>query len=234
MQKKTGFTMIESLIAVGVILFGLLSLVSLGASSLISGRITSEQFVAANLAREGMEAIRQVRDSNWLEYDTDSTTVWNEGMYDEPMAGIYDFSGVVESLYSSPFQLDFYPDAFGDTQFGIAGDYDTTAIWLDTTDEKYFQTTATVFDHTDTRYQQTPFSRLFYTYPICRDLNNQADEQVISSEGAVDCDGLDDPMAMPAKDFEQVGIDAIVQVQWPAQNSTANYTIEEHIYDWRY
>ena len=57
-HEKSGFTLLETVIAIGIILFGLLSILTLSTSSLVVSTVTSDEFLAANFAREGIEMIR--------------------------------------------------------------------------------------------------------------------------------------------------------------------------------
>jgi hypothetical protein len=77
---KKGFTLLEAVIGIFIIVVGLvgglsavLQIVSL--SSVSSGRLT-----AAYLAQEGIEIIRNIRDTNWLEARTATSTPWDEGL----------------------------------------------------------------------------------------------------------------------------------------------------------
>ncbi len=66
-MKKNGFTVIESLVAIAIlvsVIIGVTSAVQKGISSYI---ISKEQIVAFYLAQEGVEQIRSMRDNNGLE-----------------------------------------------------------------------------------------------------------------------------------------------------------------------
>lgn len=218
-SQQNGFTLLETIIAIGIILFGLLSILALSTSSLVVSGVSSDEFLATNFAREGMEIVRSVRDSNWLAYDTDSTTEWNAGLY----ATGADYTSIVilPTPVSAVQSLGFIPDAFGDTCPGAGGStYDCTAIWYDSTSEGYFQTESLGFD--STVYTETNFSRLVYTNPICRLDSDETVETVITSGSC-------------AAGYTQVGADVIVEVQWPGRNNvTSTYSLEEYLYDWKY
>lgn len=66
MSKYKGFSLIELLIAITVIFIGLISILSSATYSLSISKISVNEIVAVNLASEGIEVVRNVRDSNWL------------------------------------------------------------------------------------------------------------------------------------------------------------------------
>lgn len=74
-KNKKGFTIIEVLIAIFVITIGITSSLSLINYSISSAAVGKSQIIAASLAQEGMEIIRNIRDGNWLE-----DVAWNDGL----------------------------------------------------------------------------------------------------------------------------------------------------------
>jgi len=68
-RANKGFSIVEALLAMTIITTGLIPLLSLASlSSSISNRMR-DSFIAANLAQEGVEIIRSLRDENWLRYN---------------------------------------------------------------------------------------------------------------------------------------------------------------------
>ena len=70
----TGFTIIEILVAFAVVTIGLLGVVSLVVQNLQVQNINRNYVVAAMLAQEGIELVRNQRDLNWLTPGND----WDE------------------------------------------------------------------------------------------------------------------------------------------------------------
>src|SRR6056297_883499 len=64
--KQSGVTLIESLVAMAIVVVGLVAILSLVLITMSRARISKEQIVATTLAREGLEIVRTVRDTNWL------------------------------------------------------------------------------------------------------------------------------------------------------------------------
>ena len=66
MKSKNGMGLMETIVALGVIMTGLVSTIALAISNLNAARGSVLRYQAASLAREDLEIIRNMRDSNWL------------------------------------------------------------------------------------------------------------------------------------------------------------------------
>ena len=77
-----GFTLVESLVAVSILLIAVVAPMSIIGGSLAQVSTARDQMTAVNLAQEGIEAVRQKRDSNMLDkwITVGSTTVWDAGL----------------------------------------------------------------------------------------------------------------------------------------------------------
>lgn len=73
-----GQSMMEAIIASGIIATAVSSALTLVQVSISSERDSEMSVVAGNLAREGVEVVRAIRDSNWLAGDA-----WDEGLEGE-------------------------------------------------------------------------------------------------------------------------------------------------------
>ncbi len=65
-NKQLGQTLIETLVAIFILVTGLVSALSLAVYSFQSSDNSSKQIVATALARESIEGLRNIRDTNWL------------------------------------------------------------------------------------------------------------------------------------------------------------------------
>ncbi len=72
------FTLIEVLIAILIISIGILGAFSLMTFSISTYEETSQKIIEINLARQGIEQIRNLRDNNWR-----SGIEWNNGIQDK-------------------------------------------------------------------------------------------------------------------------------------------------------
>jgi len=73
---KAGFSLIELIVAIGLIGVGLLSVASLAAQNVRVQYYNRNSLISSQLAQEGLELARNIRDNNWKA--TSSTTTLSE------------------------------------------------------------------------------------------------------------------------------------------------------------
>lgn len=66
MNTKPGFTLIETLVAISILVLSLASPLSIASNALKSAYYARDEVTAFYLAQEGLEYVRAVRDQNWL------------------------------------------------------------------------------------------------------------------------------------------------------------------------
>jgi len=66
-SKNSGFTLVETLIAISVVSVTIAAATQLTISSNRIGKQMMAQFKAFHIAEEGIEIVRNMRDSNWLQ-----------------------------------------------------------------------------------------------------------------------------------------------------------------------
>ncbi len=76
-KSRRGETLIEVFVATIVLVVGALAVTRLFAVATINNQLTKERAIATNLAREGLEAVRIIRDTNWLRYAGERRSCWN-------------------------------------------------------------------------------------------------------------------------------------------------------------
>ena len=74
---KSGFTLMEAIVAIFVITTGIVGVLSLVTQTISSATFSKDKLIAAYLAQEGIEIVRNIRDTNWLE---GGSNPWNEGL----------------------------------------------------------------------------------------------------------------------------------------------------------
>ncbi len=99
-MDRKGQIMLESIVAISVIIIALLGIFNLLSRSLSVNRVAGNQYVAANLASEGIEVVKNLIDNNVIQ-----ATAWNNGLSE----GIYEIS--YDSAGIGPSELiDSNPD----------------------------------------------------------------------------------------------------------------------------
>lgn len=93
LQKK-GFTLLEVLVAIFLITLGVLGAMTLVSQTIAFSQLNSSRLVAAYLAQEGMEIVRNIRDSNFIKIHKGWDINWDDGL-----AGC---SGGCEADYDDP------------------------------------------------------------------------------------------------------------------------------------
>jgi len=82
---EKGFTILEVIVAIFVITAGIVGVSGLITQTIGSVTISSQKLVAAYLAQEGIEIVRNIRDTNWLE-----EAAWDDGLGVGYWEGDYD------------------------------------------------------------------------------------------------------------------------------------------------
>jgi len=93
--KNRGESLVEVLVAVGILTIVLgtsFMLLNRGISTNIS---IKNKIIAINIAREGIEGVRNIRDTNWLKYSGDRRNKW---LYDEASVDNVSFSNKMYSI----------------------------------------------------------------------------------------------------------------------------------------
>ena len=75
--RNSAFTLAETILAIAIIALVITTTYGLSQNSLKIGRNSINQFIAYHLAEEGLEIVRNARDSNWLQ-----NKEWRTGLQD--------------------------------------------------------------------------------------------------------------------------------------------------------
>ncbi|MFA5021902.1 MAG: hypothetical protein WC508_02400 [Patescibacteria group bacterium] len=105
-KKKLQFgqSLLETIFAIGILLIVLAAILALVTSSVIGQKESESQIIANNLGREAIEAVRNIRDSNWL-----GNQQWDLGLVDPVTASGYTAARADISDTGS-WQLSFFSD----------------------------------------------------------------------------------------------------------------------------
>lgn len=73
LKKNDGFSLMEVMVAIAVLLVGIVGLISLLNFIVVSGRVSADRLIAINLAQEGLEVVHNSRDrsADWASWISD-------------------------------------------------------------------------------------------------------------------------------------------------------------------
>lgn len=101
-RSESGLSLVEVILGLGILLGGIIGLITLSIASLKADEVSSRKIVAMNLAREGIEVIRNIRDSNWLAGRFDDCSATGSEPSDDWFSGFTDSS---EPCASAPTEV---------------------------------------------------------------------------------------------------------------------------------
>jgi len=204
MKSKQGQSLIELIIAITIIQVGLFSVWSLFLYNFNAQKEAEMRIVGINLAREGVEVAKNMRDSNWLKrrnniLDDDNNIIdWDNKL----SAGNYYVSSIDEKLLL----------ADGENDYQLYSDNENFFISED------------VLNFSDKK--KTPFSRKIIIYDICCDDNDgnfQCDDfnyYDLNNSSQTNC---------PLK----IGIKVVGETSWSLNGNFRKAIIETDLYDWQ-
>ena len=156
-NMKNGFTIIELVISILVLSLGIIGIFTAFSMMTILASESSDRLTATYLAQEGIEVVRNIRDTNWLNMDScvaDPT---------DP------------NCPAAPAQITWIDSNLNSCSTGCEADYTSTSMSGVTTD--YLREDANGFynytDGTDTKYKR----KIMITQ--LPDVNNQVDDHII-------------------------------------------------------
>lgn len=201
--NQRGQTLIEVITALAVIAVGLVGVLSLATSNVRNQGIGLSRLFANNLAREGVEIVRNMRDTNWL-----SEQPWYEGL-----AG--SSSCAVLNAFDEP--LDFVPcpsgGAFFDEKFRLyrfANSRENETGALVSFDEYRQKGTKSAVEG-----DATAFYRKIQLDPIC--LTAEKDAETFTG----------------CAQENAIGMRVTSEVSWKQSGQDFLARIRENIYNWR-
>lgn len=219
-----GQGLLELLIAIGII-----SASAVGTLTLVLGTTTisdasKSQVLAMNLAREGIEVARGIRDGNWLALDGGAIPAPLDGWVTNlrSPADPTDYSAI-PILDPSAGTWSFEFPGVAESDLGATN----TLIYLHPTNRTYIQQqTAPAAP-----YVATGYWRVVTLNPIC--WNESLTERAQDSEQPVAGDGSSCPPPSAPGSTNQVGVEVRSLVRWIDRNRTRNLTVTEKLYNWK-
>lgn len=205
----TGFTLIELLIAISVFMLGIMGAFSLSLNNLNTAKDNTQRVIAANLAREGLELVRNIRDSNWLAREASVDSDSNTGALE-----IYEWD---HGFDDSNFRVDYLT---GLMPFSAPAPADLASAIAD--EEARLSLSNGFYRHLDS--PNGTFSRAINLRAICLDKTDTLapTETVVPS---LDCSG--------GANIVKIGFQVTARVSYTYGTKTNTIDAVENIYNWR-
>jgi len=207
-NSQSGQGLIELIIAVGVITVGMFSVWALFISNFNGEQEAKARIIGVNLAREGVEAVKNIRDTNWLGTDSNKEDcgdglnelcLWDEGL-DE---GTFILANLLDDVKN--LSLD---DSVNDID---------SAVLYQGSDGFY---------SSDNSGTPTTYHRLITITTICC-------KDVVQG-GDLACDDTDFANCEDGGTFNlKIGIDVESYVQWTASGVQRDITVRDKLFNWR-
>ncbi|MDO8424508.1 MAG: prepilin-type N-terminal cleavage/methylation domain-containing protein [bacterium] len=102
-MSNKGFTLLEVLVAISLLTFGIGGAFMLVTQTVISSQLTESRLEAVYLAQEGAELVRNVRDANFLNVYKGTGTDWLEGLRGCEAGCEADFNDAVLTSFDGRF-----------------------------------------------------------------------------------------------------------------------------------
>jgi Tfp pilus assembly protein PilV len=202
--NQQGQGLLETIVALGIIVSGLVGMMNLTISNQTAGEDAEERLIATNLAREGIEVVRAIRDTNWLTCEV-VAGVLNCSAWDKDLVSGTDTTAVpLFNVTNNTWAIDFTPNDIAHNYARIWRKSAGTAANIGT----QFQST----EATPTDSVLTAYSRLLELHLICTDKTI-----------ATSCAGGN----------PKIGIRVQSKVQWEARGKENDIIVEERLFNWR-
>lgn len=212
-NNQKGQGLLELVVAIGVITTGLFSVWNLFLYNFNGEQEAGARILAVNLAREGLEIVTNIRDSNWLAIDNNNQCSYggiisNPCRFDSGLDG--DGSAVVENILDNNVYLDYS---------GVENmSDDKTRI--------YYDQALGLYSH-DNSGQMTTYRRLIQIESIC----------CTDADADLKCDDFSSDFNIRESTCLagelKIGLDVKATVNWLLQGKTRTITVNERIFNWK-
>jgi type II secretory pathway pseudopilin PulG len=213
-QNQKGFTLIGIAVSLSVVALSLIGLFILAARGLRAAGVSQQRLIATMLAREGIELVRWIRDTNWV--DGDDSTEWGTGI-----CTFTDASGRAAQQYTNYLTIHVNSRALEDS--GIVNAADQGDLMVDTT-RLYLNNN--VYTHEDTG-TPTPYHRVIRIFadPEGVDIPNGN----FPGDGAL---GTDSDNCGGGTADEPTPILVVSTVLWEERGRVHEVALSERLFNW--
>jgi len=208
-KNQSGQGLLELVVAIGVITVGLFSVWNLFLSNFNGEQEAGARILAVNLAREGLEMVKNIRDSNWLAIENNETCFY-EDMSNDPCrwdSGLDDDgSGLIKNIFSDNAYLDYLIDDITDDQSRL-----------------YIDSNSGFYSHN--HGQPTIYRRLITMQNVC----------CFDADSNLKCDDFNFTIIeipCPAENLK-IGLDVKSTVRWTLKGQIREITVSDRLFNWK-
>ncbi|RJQ35419.1 prepilin-type N-terminal cleavage/methylation domain-containing protein [Candidatus Parcubacteria bacterium] len=204
-NKNQGFTLIELLIAIAVFTLGIMGAFTLALANINTIRENFNRVLAANISREGVEIVRNMRDSNWLREEAN------------------EYCGAYICSWSDGLTAGFYYADYNDAALNpfVCSDLDACISSCTNSGICSLYLNSNVYDHT-IGPNKSNMSRIIQIENIC----------IVDASGAPVEDIRTSSCDKSAGEID-AGIRVTSRVRWSGRDKNIDIDSSELIYNWR-
>lgn len=213
-KNQSGQSLVELVVAIGVITVGLFSVWNLFISNFNGEQEAGARILSTNLAREGLEIVKNIRDSNWLAIENNETCSYNGVLYDPCNwdSGLNgDGNGVIENIFSENVYIDY-----------------SSVNSLTDNKTRIYQNPSGLYSH-DSSGRATTYRRLIEMKNICC---ADIDMDLKCDDLSIDFSVKDYSITCPASELK-VGLDVKSTVSWVINGQSRDTSVQERIFNWK-
>lgn len=211
-----GFTILEMLLALSVLSVGIMTAFTLSLSNLQTTKDNYNRILAINLAREGLEIVRNLRDTNWLKMDK------NLADCDEDAS-----NGQAPCSWDFGFDDPFVIVRYGSPRFTKIADANTAEECFNDGLCKITENASGLYEHGEAIEKN--MSRLVMLQAICFDADQ--DQATMYTDGPTEI-STDLNCSDPSFE-EKIGFRVSVQMYWESGGRAHSIDLVEDLYNWR-
>lgn len=211
-NNQRGQGLLELVIAIGIIVTGLFAVWTLFLSNFAGEQESSFRITGANLAREGVEIVKNIRDSNWLKIEDNEmcglpavSCKWDGGLVTSPLIAE---TAVINTYIADEATLDFTPNLITDPEARL-----------------YINNTTGLYVKNPLDASPSAFSRLITLTELC--CADATGDLKCDNTTFTPCGGAD----MAGK--LNIAIDVQSQVEWSIKGKVRDIIVEDVLYNWK-
>lgn len=251
--NKNGQGILEVMTAIYVFIVALVSIMNLVVFNIQTNALNTDILIASNLAREAVEVVRSIRDSNWergyffandLKY-TNKTIYFDENAKLDPhstyilknkyLEGSSSYGYEVTVIGTSwincidPLTTKGYKSPAGGSK--MIREFCKLYLITDSNNNKQYDYNI-YYLNSENEKEVTQFYRIIYINEICK-LGDGSNGETILKDKDFDISANSNIKHCVQMGLDQIGMQVIARVAWRSSRGLKEIKIEEKLYNWQ-